>query len=352
MVEPSAGKLSIDSLESMTVNDLKSVAKSVGVAASGNKGDIVVRLMQAGATSQDLPSVHEPQPMVVEMEISIAKPETPPTKRQKTGAEGSSQKNTADSDNTAAKKTNTDAAGGSVKDPAIGGDSAPVIPVASPPGHPVKPTLPAKNSAWSGYYQELVRYVKDNLKSELKKSGLDISQHGELHHVPPTNIETNTSPAIGGAHLTTFRETWNIQRCQQAMQSTGKYEAAGSLWWMNLGSGGKVVFQGQTIFDVEPDRAAVEAAAVLWDEAAFKSSDLTEHRRRFDLPGVVPTACVGLPDAQRTAGENIPTFKDLPMMAGRQCVLALFEAIYECMQSNLQQDKQRLLKLFEARELL
>ena len=345
MAEPVAGKLSLDSLNAMALTELKSLAKVVGVAVAGNKGDIVLRLMQQGVTAQDLHIAHGVQPMETESAVAhmVASSENPQAKKQKTGAAGS--------ENTAAKKTNTDAAGGSVKHPAIGGGSAPAIPVASSPAIPVRPAPLAKNSAWAEYYEKLARYVCHGLKSELKTCGVDISQHGELHHVPPTNIQQNTVPALGGSQMTTFRETWNIERCQAALKSTGKYEAAGSLWWFNLLSGGKVVFQSQIIFEVEPDRAAVEAASVLWDEAAFRASDLTEHRRRFDFPGVIPTACVGLPDAQRMAGEDTPTFKDLPLVAGRQCVLAFLEAIADCMQSNLAKDKARLLKLFEAREL-
>ena len=246
-----------------------------------------------------------------------------------------------------------------MKHPAIGGGSAPAIPpVVSPPGIPVKPAPQAKNSAWAEFYDKLARYLLQGLKSELKMCGVDISQHGELHHVPPTNIEKNTEPAVGGAQLTTFRETWNIERCVAALESTGRYEAAGSLWWFQLLSGGKVVFQGQSVFDTEPDRAAVEAAAVLWDEAAFRASDLIEHRRRYDFPGVFPTACVGLPDARvglpdatavgLKAGQETPTFKDVPLVAGRQVVLAFLEAMAYCMASNLQKDKERLVKLFEV----
>ena len=349
MAQPVAGKLSLDSLNAMGLTELKNLAKGVGVAVAGNKADIVLRLLEKGVTAPDGVQPMETESADVHMTDSS---ENPPAKKQKTANEGAPQKDTAGSENTAAKQANTDAAGGSVKRPAIGGGSAPAIPVASSPGFPVKPAPHAKNSAWAAHYEKLARYVLHGLKQELKNCGVDISQHGELHHVPPTNIEKNTVPAAGGAQMTTFRETWNIDRCEAAMKSTGKYEAAGSLWWFNLTSGGKVLYQGQSIFDSEPDRAAVEAASVLWDEAAFRASDLTEHRRRFDFPGVIPTACVGLPDAQRMAGEDTPTFKDLPLVAGRQCVLAFLEAIADCMQSNLAKDKARLLKLFEARELL
>ena len=234
MAEPVAGKLSLDSLTAMAVTELKSFAKGVGVAVSGNKGDIVLRLVQHGVTAQDLQIALGVQPMDTGSAVAdmLASSENP-AKKQKTGAEGAPQKDTAGSGN-------TNAAGDSVKHPAIGGGSAPAIPVASSPVIPVRPRNPlAKNSEWAEYYDKLARYVLHGLKSELKACGVDISQHGELHHVPPTDIEKNTVPAIGGAQMTTFRETWNVERCQAALKSTGKYEAAGSLWWFNLLSGGE-----------------------------------------------------------------------------------------------------------------
>ena len=218
------------------------------------------------------------------------------------------------------------------------------------PRAPVKPAQIATNSLWATYYEAIATYVTKHLAQELLAAGVDIREYGELHHVPTANILKNTKPAIGG--VTTYKETWNVERCQLAMQSTGKYAAAGSLWWFSLCSR-RVVFKDLAIFESNPHRAGVEAASVLWDEAAFRASDLQDHRRRFNFPGDVPTACAGLPDAMQKltikGHEGVPTFKNLPLLAGRQCVLAFFEAMAFCMASKKETDKDRLKKLFEAR---
>jgi hypothetical protein len=81
------------------------------------------------------------------------------------------------------------------------------------------------------------------------------------------------------------------------------------------------------------------------------------HLRRFSFPGVFPTACTGIHDAElfstvknkdMTDGLGTPTFKDLPLVAGRPVVLAFLGALVACMGKG--GDKVRLRKLFEARE--
>ena len=220
-------------------------------------------------------------------------------------------------------------------------------------GAPVKPThFNAQNSDWNTYYAELPRYVMKWLPSELLKNGVDITGFGELHHLPPIDIQKNndTDPAIGGC--TAFKETWNIERCLQSLESTGKYSAAGSIWWFDL-VGAAVVVQGRTLFVALPDRTAVDAASVLFDEAAFNASDVKKDKRRHDFPGVLPTLCNGLPDAQKALQSKgaigAPTFKNLPLVAAHPVILAFFEAVLDCMLSPKTSEKLRLKKLFEAR---
>jgi len=250
---------------------------------------------------------------------------------------------------------------GAPPSPAIGGNSM-GSGLFSAPSHsqplaivtaPVRPVKAAPRSEWLAYQIALSTYVHENLEAELKKScGLNIEEFGGLHKVPPTNIEKNAGPAIGGAQLTTYKETWNVERCIQSMQTTGKYSAAGSLWWFNL-HGGAVMFQGQQVFEAEASSAGVDAASQLWDATTFLGSDSVEHRRRFNFPGTLPTACVGLPDAEQKLKikgyEDAPTFKNLPLVAGRPVAIALLEAMAACMQSAKPEAKTRLQKLFEAR---
>jgi hypothetical protein len=222
------------------------------------------------------------------------------------------------------------------------------------PDPPLKPEGNAKASLWSSYYQQVVQFVLKHLMAELKaECSINLDAYKELRHVPPTCIDKNNSPAIGGVALTTYKETWNIKRCLKALESTGKYEAAGSLWWFFLLTGA-VEFLSKIIFTSNPHRLSVEAAAALWDEAAFLASDLQAHRRRYNFPGVLPTACNGMPDAEagvKTPGveDKTPTFNNLPLVAGRAPVLALLEAIIACMVSTKVEDKRRLRFLFEAR---
>ena len=218
-------------------------------------------------------------------------------------------------------------------------------------GAPVKPThFNTQNSDWNTYYVGLVEHVMKLLPAELLKHGMDITRFGELHHVPPIDIQKNTDPAIGGCMA--YKETWNIERCLQSLATTGKYSAAGSLWWFTL-VGGAVVVQGKTLFDALPDRTAVDAASVLFDEAAFNASDIQKDKRRHDFPGLLPTLCNGLPDAQKALQSKgaigAPTFKNLPLVAARPVILAFFEAVLDCMLSPKASEKLRLKKLFEAR---
>ena len=195
----------------------------------------------------------------------------------------------------------------------------------SVPEGPQRPTgRQVTQSEWTGYWDRLVQYVIQHLPTALTACGINVGEGG-LHCVPPANIEKNPSggqPAIGGT-VTTCQETWNMDRCHMAMKTTGKYEAAGSLWWVQL-VGTAVKFQNSVVFEAEADRAAVDAASVLWDDAAFKASDLTEHRRRFNFPGILPTACTGFPDVSqqlpgREGSPRIPTFRKLPLVAGSLC---------------------------------
>jgi hypothetical protein len=218
------------------------------------------------------------------------------------------------------------------------------------PDKPVRPPVGAPKVKWAAYYEELVQFLLRMLPTELAKYGLDVGSH-ELHHLPPTDIKKNDKPAIGGTKLTTFREVWNVERCEMAMKTVGKYEAAGVLWWFALATG-KVFFQNAEVFVDDVDPSAVEAASVLWDDDAFRASDLTEHRRHYVFPGIYPTACTGLPDVRQTLapgagdlGEKVPTFKGLPLIAGRSVMLAYFEALNAAIGA---QDGERLKKLFEA----
>jgi hypothetical protein len=244
--------------------------------------------------------------------------------------------------------------GGPVLHPCpIGSNPAPASGQPQPSLILVRPKPQAPKSEWLRYFDDIAGYVLQDLPKELKNCGIGIGAYGGLHHVPPTDIKTNVGPAIGGANLTTFKEKWNVERCLQSMKTTGKYEAAGSLWWFKL-VGGRVEYKGQMIFEADANQASVDAAWGLWDVTSFVASDLVEHQRRFNFPGILPTACAGLPEAEQTlkieGHGDTPTFKNLPLVAGRQVILALLENIAACMQSTKPADKERLRKLFEARQ--
>jgi hypothetical protein len=215
---------------------------------------------------------------------------------------------------------------------------------------PTRPEANAPKAKWQEYHRILMRYVLDNVALGLKSAGMDITKSC-LWHLPPAAIEKNNEPAIGGAKVTTFRERWVVANCETSMNTAGKYEAAGVLWWFLLLGGDEVKFKGEVLFTSEADPVVVEAAGCLWDDAAFKASDNNPHQRHFSFPGSYPTACAGVADVQQTVKvpksttETAPTFKDLPLLAGRHVVLAYLEALFDAMEAR---DGGRLKKLFEA----
>ena len=132
------------------------------------------------------------------------------------------------------------------------------------------------------------------------------------------------------------------------MKSVNKYEAAGVLWWFSFMQ--EVSFQGQPVFKATVKHAAVEEAMVIWSEAAFMASDLVPSMRHFCFPGHYPTACSGLPDAQKTITSKVdglaaPTFHQLPLVAGHAVVLAYLRSLFEAMEAD---NGERLVMLFQA----
>ena len=213
---------------------------------------------------------------------------------------------------------------------------------------PVKPGPNATDEEVEAYYENLTTFVLQRLPGALTQLGVTVQA---LQTTPPTTIAHNTKPAIGGAKLTTFREVWDVVNCASSMKTNGKYEAAGVLWWFAL-CGQEVTFESKPIFKIGVKRLALDAAAVHWSEAAYVASDQAEHRRFYTFPGVMPTACSGLPDVEKSVvhlvegvTKKVPIFKGLPMLAGRPVVLAYLEALAGAME---QGQSERLKKLFEA----
>ena len=213
---------------------------------------------------------------------------------------------------------------------------------------PVRPSTNATDEELEAYYENLATFVLQRLPGAMTQLGVEVQA---LQTTPPTTIAHNTKPAIGGAKLTTFREVWDVVNCASSMKTNGKYEAAGVLWWFAL-CGQEVTFESKPIFKSGVKRLALDAAAVHWSEPAYVASDQAEHRRFYTFPGVMPTACSGLPDVEQSVVQvvegvtkNAPIFKELPMLAGRPVVLAYLEALVEAME---QGQSERLKKLFEA----
>ena len=249
--------------------------------------------------------------------------------------------------------------------PAIGGTSpgqpsGSVMELATPLGVPWPtqcPQLPTRSDGadtWAKYYTQLSHFVRSRLPAELAKNcDMDIRQFGELHQCPCTDIKRNTKPAIGD--MTTYKETWNVHNCITSMETTKKYEAAGSIFWFDFTGEATPTkqFGGQQLgIASEPHRSAVEGAASIWDDSTYRASSQIEQHRRYTFPGVIPTACTQIEEAQRTTpgpnNEPVPTFKNLPMLAGRACMLAWLEAVASCIQSEQPAEKVRLKRLFEA----
>ena len=119
--------------------------------------------------------------------------------------------------------------------PAIGGTS-PGQPNGSVMELAQCPQLPTRSDGadtWAKYYSQLSHFVRSRLPAELAKNcDMDIRQFGELHQCPCTDIKRNTKPAIGD--MTTYKETWNVHNCITSMETTKKYEAAGSIFGLDL----------------------------------------------------------------------------------------------------------------------
>ena len=218
---------------------------------------------------------------------------------------------------------------------------------------PQRPGPFASSLAWDGYYDDLKNYVLFILPSALKGFGMDL-KGVPLHQLPPSRIEDNLVPTIGGIKMMTSRETWEPARAVMAMNTTGLYEGAGSLWWYAFPKDQVVYFLKHQLFRQDNKYAAVEAAKSHWGIEAYNATGEQQHMRHYVFPAIFPTACAGIQEVQHTIEgpkdekgkiRMIPTFHGLPLLAGWPVVLAWLEAIWEAIQEG---DGAKVIRLFEA----
>ena len=128
-----------------------------------------------------------------------------------------------------------------------------------------------------------------------------------------------------------------MKRCRRAMNDSGKYEAAGSLWWFALHfQQGAVMFNDSKLFDLSPNRVGVESAALMWNHTALIQSDSQEHWRHYDFHCTLPTASGGIPHIKQTLQaegqeecDSAPSFHNLPLLAGHRVIIAYLGALKE-----------------------
>jgi len=213
-----------------------------------------------------------------------------------------------------------------------------------PLARPIYPGPLGTPEQFAAFFEELPPYVRQVLELRLHKLGFKLI---DLGLIAPSSIEANQS-----SKFSTFKERWNHKTCVQSLLTTGFYEAAGCLWWFKA-TGGPVSWQGEVVVGSTVDAASLEAARPQWDKVAFTASHTSPNLRRYNFPGVLPTATLSTEDAGRVGStseqEDIPIFSNLPMLAGRPMVLAMYMAFDEALEAN---DDERVLKLFEASPLL
>ena len=231
----------------------------------------------------------------------------------------------------------------------------PGLPRANPvPPLPKKPNLHDPIEIWDAYYADITAWVPSYLPGALKDLvGMDL-QGIPLHHIAPARIEDNLLPTVGGVPVMTCREAWDPVRAVMAMNTTGKYEGAGNIFWFAFPKGQMVYFLQESLFRTDNKQAAIEAARSHWTIEAYNATGETINMRHLLFPEIFPTACAGIQDAEHTIESpknekgmtrRIPTFQGLPLLAGWPVVLAWMEAIFEAIQAG---NKPALRNLFEA----
>ena len=99
-----------------------------------------------------------------------------------------------------------------------------------------------------------------------------------------------------------------MQRCLDAMSSTDRYEASGSVFWLDTldAHWGEESKGGSQVVSVNWNQ--LRLAKSNWSQEAFVNSALdNEGIRRFDFPGVYPTSIRGLAEVQRLQQSGKPT---------------------------------------------
>jgi hypothetical protein len=280
----------------------------------------------------------------------------PPMKKTKVGGgqAGQAEKTTSD----VAMASGGHANGG----PASGGhaDGGPAVAV-SPLDfgtHGQMPTVPAWGSEsviWEAYYEKMVDWVRKVTPMGLQQLGINVSDVGGAL---PTRIQENTSES-GRSALTTFRGDWDVEACVQAMDTTNMYENCGSAHWLNVKSG-KVMFGGEVVMDEHTPWTQVMAALHCWSWDRYLCSSEKPVMRRLIFPVTVPSACYATSDAQKSiqvtrtlpdgkeVTEGRPTFQDIPVLAGRAHILAMYVTMGQCLVKWGEQDQKHFLKVWEA----
>ena len=213
---------------------------------------------------------------------------------------------------------------------------------ASQAGVTARPLKPSQSDIDAGvagtvktYMKELIPYVQERLLALLKQK--DKTFVGTLAEAPPFKISSDVRQAFKN-----FREPWDMRSCLSALTSTQLYEAAGTIFWLDI-LGTK--FGDHVLTDHEVTWRQLEDGMSLWGEAAFIASCDDPRYRRFIFPGYLPVVIASLSHIESMIKAGTNHFNNLCVVAGQPIVFAWYQALADALQDG---DSVKAMQLYEA----
>ena len=182
-------------------------------------------------------------------------------------------------------------------------------------------------SAMQMWARQVKAYVDRNILEFCKQN------QAKMTFVAPTTSVLLLAPlgisAAAGAALTAFREKMHYGNLHDSINSTGQYEAAGT------------VFSLQAIDDTDPEwitLGQLEAARYWFSDEAFKASHSVANLRRYSFDVPIPAGVYDINVVRRAgpgaAQDDVVFSVPLRVQAGHAIVLAYYEAMALALQDN------------------
>jgi len=193
------------------------------------------------------------------------------------------------------------------------------------------PTMPSQSDIESGmaiqvkeYMKALVPYVHAGLTAFLR---LRDPNFKGLAEAKPFEITSDAK-----VNLKTFRESWQMENCLRALNSTQIYEAAGNVFWLDV-LGDK--FGEHPLMDAEVTWHRLQNAAAIWSEQAFVASSEDPQHRRFVFPGYLPAAIANTSHIEAAVKAGIYHFNKLCCLGGHAIIYAWYVALADALGGGL-----------------